>query len=536
MIENVIEQMFEAEPSELVSEIECCHREESKLMARRMAAIAGLLWHRTIEAEGIDPDPGWSMITGFARTAAEVGAAMNMAPMLARTLVAQAEALDERLPKIAALLAEARVDWRSVQLIITRTELVAGELIGQVDERLAERISRWQCWSRRRLTTTVDNVVRLVDPEAAKERRATADAQRYINVTAQPDGTAQLRGRLTATAAAAFDRRLAQMAKSVCAKDSRTMDQRRADALMALTAGGVLTCDCGQPDCPARGTEQPASDGGVRVVVNVIAAEATVSGESDQPGYLEGFGVIDADVVREMAEDAALRLLDEPAVEPEQALSYQPSAALARWIRCRDMTCRYPGCDRPAAFCDIDHTTPFNHANPAAGGLTEPSGLANYCREHHRLKTFHSGPGGWSDEQLADGTIVWTSPTGRTYHTRPDGPELFPQMRPACAEPRPRPRNHAQEKAARIKSLRRQLRAQRPVNAAQRQLDRARRREIDLRKWRNNSRKLLFILKGTPSTSPFARWINDPMEAEELEPGWRPPPEPSCLDCDDPPF
>ena len=33
---------------------------------------------------------------------------------------------------------------------------------------------------------------------------------------------------------------------------------------------------------------------------------------------------------------------------------YRPSAALARFIRARDMTCRFPGCDNP--ITDIDHT------------------------------------------------------------------------------------------------------------------------------------------------------------------------------------
>jgi len=534
----MIECMFEwRSPDSLISEIESTHREESTLMARRMAAIADLLAHRTAEAEEADPDPGYSMITGFARTSAEVGAAMNMAPMVASRLVAHAEALDARLPKIAGLLADGRIDWRSVQVIITRTELVSDELIAHVDDALAQRISQWQCWSRRRIINTVDQLVQLVDPEAAKERRASAERDRYISVTAQPDGTAQVRGRITATAGAAFTRRISQLAMSVCAKDSRTVDQRRADALTALVEGRGLVCDCTQADCPARKGEVSETNGGVRTVINVIATEATVTGDSEQPGYLEGFGVIDADMVHELAEGAAFRLVDEPTVTAEEALRYQPSAEAARWIRLRDLTCRYPGCDRPAVICDIDHTTPFNHANPAAGGLTVPSGLANYCREHHRLKTFHSGPDGWEDEQLADGTIVWTSPTGRTYRTTPDGPELFPQMRPPCVAPKPRKRSRSREKAARIKLLRKKLRAQRPINAAQRSHDRARRRETDLRKWRNNSRKLLFILKGKPSTSPWCPWINEPLEPEELLPNWRPPPPPpQATDTEDPPF
>jgi Domain of unknown function (DUF222) len=139
----------------------------------------------------------------------------------------------------------------------------------------------------------------------------------------------------------------------------------------------------------------------VRTVINVIASEATVTGDSDQPGYLEGYGVIDAEQVRELA---AMRLVECPTVTPEEALQYQPSAALERWIRCRDVTCRFPGCDRPATICDIDHTVPFNHANPAAGGLTVPWNLACYCREHHLLQTFWTGQPGWRDQQLTDGT------------------------------------------------------------------------------------------------------------------------------------
>ena len=91
--------MFEDSSTDaLVGEIEASVAQESALMARRCTAIAALLELRTAEAEEADPDPGWSMITGFARATAEVSAAMNMSPMGARHLVGQAEALDVRLP------------------------------------------------------------------------------------------------------------------------------------------------------------------------------------------------------------------------------------------------------------------------------------------------------------------------------------------------------------------------------------------------------------------------------------------------------
>ncbi|MGV0644382.1 DUF222 domain-containing protein [Mycolicibacterium sp. XJ2546] len=534
----LIEQLFEYPSADvLIAEIESTHREESMLMARRMASIGDLLSVRTEEAEGADPDPGYAVITGFARTCAEVGAAMNMAPMAASRLVSQAEALDTRLPMIAELLEDADIDWPTTQLIITRTELVEDYLIEQVDQRLAARLIEWSSWSRRRLINAVDKLVREIDPDAAKERRESAERRRYVSTTARPDGTADLNGRISATAAAAFEQRISQLAMSVCAKDSRTMDQRRADAVLALSEGRGLPCDCGRPECPARGAD--GADNGPRTVINVIASEDTVTGEGEEPGYLEGFGVIDAAHVRELADTAAaVRLIEPPTVTEEEATRYQPSAEVARWVRLRDLTCRFPGCDRPAARCDTDHTTPFNHANPTVGGLTVPSGLADYCRQHHRLKTFHGGPGGWKDEQLADGTIVWTSPTGRTYRTTPGGAELFPQMRPACAAPTARKASRARDKAARIKRIRNKLREERPINAAIRYRDRARRQEIELRKWRNRSRKYLLLFKGgKPSTSPWCPWINEPMEPEELPPDWEPPPKPPSLPDDaDPPF
>jgi hypothetical protein len=47
------------------------------------------------------------------------------------------------------------------------------------------------------------------------------------------------------------------------------------------------------------------------------------------------------------------------------------------------------------------------------------------CRNHHLLKTFWTG---WRDEQWPDGTVVWNSPTGQKYVTRPGSRLLFPAL------------------------------------------------------------------------------------------------------------
>ena len=45
-------------------------------------------------------------------------------------------------------------------------------------------------------------------------------------------------------------------------------------------------------------------------------------------------------------------------------------------------------------------------------------------RYHHLLKTFC----GWLDQQLPDGTVIWTAPSGQTYTTYPGSRLLFPML------------------------------------------------------------------------------------------------------------
>jgi len=114
-----------------------------------------------------------------------------------------------------------------------------------------------------------------------------------------------------------------------------------------------------------------------------------------------------------------------PIVHPGQAppeLRYRPSKKLADFVRCRDLTCRFPGCRVPATNCDLDHTIPW----PC--GPTAASNLKCLCRRHHLLKTFWGGENGWRDEQFDDGTVVWTAPDDRTHTTTPGSRLLFPEL------------------------------------------------------------------------------------------------------------
>ncbi|MEH3139129.1 MAG: DUF222 domain-containing protein [Mycobacterium kyogaense] len=508
---------------DLVAAVDDAHRQESMLMARKLAAIAELLGRRTEQELAVEEDMS-AVMSGFNRTAAEVSAALNMTAAGARVLVGHAETLAVRLPAVAAALAAGHIDWRATELICTRTELVRDGVINAVDAALAEQIGSWRCWSREKLITTIDAVVTSMDAAAAKARRTAAYDQRRVDVRPDLDGMARVRANLSRTDGAVLDRRLSTMAAGVCPRDPRSLMQRRADALNALGHGRFeLACACGTPECPVR--DQPPAPV-APVVLNIVAAADTVTGRSDQPGYLVGHGVIDAELVRELARDATRRLIDLPHVSPAQAHRYRPTAALARYIRNRDLTCRFPGCSVPAVRCDIDHTEPFDHADPAAGGLTVAENLGCYCREHHRRKTFDEG---WRDRQLAGGIIVWTSPTGHTYTTTPGGAALFPDLAGRHRTPDPQAFEKARERMC----------ATRHASRFNRHRNRSAREEIRVRCWRNDFRRFREFFHGEstttkPSTSPFARFVNDPIEPEELEPNWQPPPL-KVRDPDEPP-
>lgn len=89
---------------------------------------------------------------------------------------------------------------------------------------------------------------------------------------------------------------------------------------------------------------------------------------------------------------------------------YEPSQRLQNLIRARTAMCSAPGCRRPAAQCDLDHTVPY-----ADGGRTCECGLAPLCRHHHRCKQAE----GWRLEQISPGIMCWTTPAGRRYITTP---------------------------------------------------------------------------------------------------------------------
>jgi hypothetical protein len=400
------------ESTAMVDRICTATRAENRAAAEQLAAIGELFRYRLSRCSETEE---WAIDTEEAVTA-EVAAALRISQALAGSRLRYARAMHEQLPQVAEVFKAGDIDYRTFQTMVYRTDLITDrDVLATVDAQLAVNAPRWPSMTRGRLAAQIDKIVANADADAVRRRKERqADRQVWI-ADLDESGISQINGSLVTPDAHALDRRLDALAATVCEHDPRSHQERRADALGALAAGADrLGCRCGRPDCAA-GTRPAASP----VVIHVIAEQTAIDGSGPAPGSLANAdGLITPELVKELAKSSKLVPLVHPGDAPPEP-NYQPSAALADFVRCRDLTCRWPGCDHPAYDCDLDHTIP--HAN---GGPTHASNLKCYCRTHHLVKTFW----GWRDQQLPDGTLILTSPSGHTYVTTPGSALLFPSL------------------------------------------------------------------------------------------------------------
>lgn len=382
----------------VVSAIEQWASAEAAAAARRLAAIAELVRRRC----GDDDRADWAC-DSWDSAAAEVSAALAISHRRASSQMHLGLALAQRFPQVAALFAEGRVNYRVVSAIAWRTRLVEDDdALAAIDAALAEQSHTWGVLSDYKLEQVVDAVVDRFDPGGLRRSRTHARSRDFqIGDLDDESTTSSVWGRLFSTDAQILKRRLAMMARQVCHDDPRTMGQRRADALGALAAGTErLTCQCGSPSCEYARSDRKAAS----VVIHVLADAAAVQGapdphlsgegpdsQSPEPpptgspssSPILGGGMVPGPLLAELIRaGAAVRQVRQPSDQPEP--QHRPSAALADFVRMRDLTCRFPNCAVPAEACDIDHAVPW----PI--GPTHPTNLRCECRKHYRMADIHS--------------------------------------------------------------------------------------------------------------------------------------------------
>jgi len=256
--------------------------------------------------------------------------------------------------------------------------------------------------------------------EAERTHKEAVKARR-VSVEPQPEGTGALvmtgDGPRISAAQCRVDRIARRLRKD---GDGRTLDQLRADVATDLLLRGWI------PDDPTftRLGRPPVA------MVQVVVTLPTLLGLDRGVGLIPGWGCVSGQQARDLALQLGSiwkRIVTDPltgrAVE-FSAGTYKVPAGMAQQVRTRDGSCRAPGCEIPTERCDLDHTqewatpSPETHGAGGAGksgGVTAETNLVALHRGHHNLKT----NGFWDSDQSPDGTLRWTTATGRTYTTYP---------------------------------------------------------------------------------------------------------------------
>jgi hypothetical protein len=176
-------------------------------------------------------------------------------------------------------------------------------------------------------------------------------------------------------------------------------------------------------DEPPPDARQCCRCGGVRPgdrrgAVTITMTLKTLTGLTDDPAVIPGWGPVLAEIARNVALGQNATPSWQYAITDDRGrmlhsgpIRRRPTAEATRIARLRDRTCRAPHCRRTASECDTDHRKAY-----ASGGASDHTNLDILCRRHHRLKheknlTLHP---------LGNGAYEWRAPNGQRWQVSAD--------------------------------------------------------------------------------------------------------------------
>jgi hypothetical protein len=340
------------------------------------------------------------------------------------------------LPGTAQALADGDISYLHAAALTRATQHLPAATTAAAEPVLLEAARRLDP---PRLRKVVGHLCEVADPDAAEQQAQRRHDRRGLWVSPTFEGMVAVDGLLDPEAGETLLTALEPLARPSTADDDRNAAQRCADALTELArraleagrlpqTGGVrpqvtVTIDLaallGRPGLPG-------GEGGwvgplPAETARRLACDATVTRvlvtrhhRDDQPGHQQAAGAASDD--SGAAGDLAARLRAALVLLPP-ALGSAPSEPLdvgratrvvapaqRTALTVRDGGCRFPGCDRPLAWCDAHHLRPW-----ADGGPTDLDNLVLLCRGHHHA--VHEG--GWQLHRHPDGTLTATPPHRR---------------------------------------------------------------------------------------------------------------------------
>jgi hypothetical protein len=414
-----IERMFDAVPEsaavtqllsvdpdalqcdELVDYLAAIERLTSHLAARTIGPLVRLLGKEDVPDAAAASGRSRAHL-GQAALFEDVRTSLRLSNTVMSSRLEVARALSGEMSATAEALRAGEITALHARTLVEGTRGLSGEQLWRVELLALERGRNGSLADLRRGLRKGNAEI---DAQTQARRHEAAMAGREIRRWALDDGMAVLQ-----IVASAIDVDAAYEALTIVAGPSRTDDprtlrNRRVDAFVELCLAAVAP---EQDPGSARPPRRPP------VQAQIVIDLTTLLGMDDKAACLRGHGPIAADVAREWLRDATTwrRLVVDPVdghLLDFGPLVHDPPPRLDRFVRARDQRCVFPGCNRSAIRADLDHQVPFRA--DGTGGSTSARNLAALCRRHHRLKT-HAG---WSYVTDPDGSITWTSPSGRTH-------------------------------------------------------------------------------------------------------------------------
>lgn len=270
------------------------------------------------------------------------------------------------LPQTSTALASGDIGFHHAAVIARSVTEVGPDAVVEEESRLIKAAHnldpKYLSYLTRRLRYSVD-------PDGTLAHSNDQYDHRYLHLSQTLDGVFYLDARLDAEGGATL--RTALNALEPSAIDERSGAMRRADALVEMARRQL---DAGT--LPEVAGQKPH--------LSVIASAATLAKAPGAPAAdLEWSQPITADAARRLACDSAMtRVLLGPSSEPIDVgrCTRTIPPALRRALVVRDRGCRFPGCDRPADWCDGHHLVHWMD-----GGETNLSNTCLLCRRHHRF-------------------------------------------------------------------------------------------------------------------------------------------------------
>ena len=222
-----------------------------------------------------------------------------------------------------------------------------------------------------------------LNAEAYADEQADQAQTRTLHMSTGSDGCLFITGLLDPVGGAVVRNALEPLARPSGVDDHRLRPQRYADALVEL-AGHTQ-----------------------KIQMQVTSSVETLLNLTGAPGAEMEFSLpVSSKTVERWACDSTITrvLMQESVVIDVGRAKRVVSGPARRALNARDRHCRWPGCERPASWCDGHHVMHWIH-----GGGSELENQVLLCTRHH----WKVHEGNWQLVKTDDGRVVPVAPTVR---------------------------------------------------------------------------------------------------------------------------